>query len=165
MEIVLYQPLIPQNVGAVARTCAALSTRLHLIKPFPFEISERRVRRAGLDYWHLVDLDVWDSWQHYWEQNSTKRHWVVDIPGDTSLYEAELKFDDVFIFGQETKGVGQEVRSQIGRSIFIPILPNTVRSLNLSNCVAVVSFEVVRRYGIESFNQITAKPWFSEWKR
>lgn len=145
MEVVLYQPLIPQNVGAVARTCAATSSSLHLIKPFPFELSDRAVRRAGLDYWHLVDVYLWESWEEYWKVNFNKPHYAIETSGVRTIFEVKLELNSIFVFGTETTGIEPKVLSQIDNILSIPIKPGSVRSLNISNCVAITLYETLRQ--------------------
>ncbi|MCS6960915.1 MAG: tRNA (cytidine(34)-2'-O)-methyltransferase [Deltaproteobacteria bacterium] len=145
MEITLYQPLIPQNVGAIARTCAATGTLLNLIKPFPFELTEKRVKRAGLDYWHLVRVSVWESWTEYWNRKKNFRHWLIETPGNRNFFSEKFDLNDIFIFGNETQGVDSFVRDLLKDCLYIPVVPETVRSLNLSNCVAIVVYECLRQ--------------------
>ncbi|MCS6893364.1 MAG: tRNA (cytidine(34)-2'-O)-methyltransferase [Deltaproteobacteria bacterium] len=152
MEVVLYQPLIPQNVGAVARTCAATDAVLHLIRPFPFELSEKAVRRAGLDYWHLVKVIVWESWTSYWEVNQKKKHWGIEVDGKNSIFEVKISTEDVFVFGKETTGLDYKVREAMLEILRIPVKPDTVRSLNLSNCVAITLYEALRQTGFKTLS-------------
>jgi tRNA (cytidine/uridine-2'-O-)-methyltransferase len=153
MEVTLYQPQIPQNVGSVARTCAATGIKLNLIKPFPFELSDRAVKRAGLDYWHLVRLEIFDSWQEYWGKMNCCRHWVIETYGSKSLFSVRFCPQDVLIFGRETTGVCQEVLQCVSKDsiVFIPVLKNTVRSLNLSNCVTLAVYESLRQFNFKGF--------------
>ena len=153
MEVTLYQPQIPQNVGSIARTCAATAIKLNLIRPFPFDISAKAVKRAGLDYWPLVKLEVFESWEDYWRRNKDKNHWIIETCGNRSLFEVRLHLDDVLVFGKETTGVSEEVIDCIGGNgvVFIPVLKNTVRSLNLSNCVAIAVYECLRQQEFRGF--------------
>lgn len=150
MEIVLYQPLIPQNVGAIARTCAATGSKLHLIKPFPFELTDRAVKRAGLDYWHLVEVQVWENWFEYWSKNSFKPHYAIETVGSKSIFDLYLGLDSVFIFGKETTGLDENVLKSGVKILTIPTKPGTVRSLNLSNCVAITLYETLRKNNFQS---------------
>ncbi len=147
MEIVLVHPQIPQNTGSIARTCAATRTPLHIIKPIPFEISERTVRRAGLDYWPYVTLHQHESWQQYLLNCMPKRIFALTKFAHRPYYEAEFEPNDTLVFGSETKGLGQEFLSALPaeQQLLIPMDCPEVRSLNLSNCVALVLYEARRQ--------------------
>ena len=146
LNIVLVEPEIPQNTGNIARTCAATGARLHLVKPLGFDISEKSVRRAGLDYWHLVDITVYEGIDDFFAKTrgpyyyfSTKaRHIHSDISFPDGAY---------IVFGKETKGLPEELlHNNPDTTVRIPMI-DEARSLNLSNSVAVGVYEVLRQWG------------------
>ncbi|NCN05605.1 MAG: tRNA (cytidine(34)-2'-O)-methyltransferase [Spirochaetales bacterium] len=155
IHLVLHEPEIPQNTGNIARTCGVLGAKLHLIGPLGFSIDEKSVKRAGLDYWHLVDLEEYNSWEDFfrscsendpgWEERTfcltTKARYRYDqIPYPDSPY---------LVFGKETKGLPVEILQWAGsRAIRIP-MRSGARSLNLSNAVAICAFEVARQNDFE----------------
>jgi tRNA (cytidine/uridine-2'-O-)-methyltransferase len=148
-RVVLVEPLIPENTGNVSRTCVATGSELHLVEPMAFEITETRVKRAGLDYW--PDL-AWQKHQNYEEFRQAvgqSRVFFVETTAKTSLYEVEFKRGDFVVFGKETTGLDASMwlgndAPENAQSIYIP-MPGTTRSLNLSNAVAVVVFELLRQ--------------------
>ena len=145
MEVVLVHPQIPQNTGSIARTCAATNTFLHLIEPMAFEISEKQVRRAGLDYWPEVKLKQHKSYEEFKESNKEKNFWYFSTHAKKNYYQANFSSEDVLVFGSETKGVGKEFISKLDPEelLLIPMLNNNVRSLNLSNAVNIVLYHAL----------------------
>lgn len=147
MHIVLVNPEIPQNTGNIARTCAATGAMLHLIRPLGFELSDRYLKRAGLDYWHMMRYEVHDSWADF----------LAACPG-AALHYATTKAprnycavsygpDDFLVFGRETRGLDEELlAANYDRCIRVPMVPGA-RSLNLANSVAVVLYEALRQQG------------------
>lgn len=147
LHIVLVEPEIPQNTGNIARTCAAIGARLHIVKPTPFEISDKAARRAGLDYWQHLDLELHENLAAFLETHGTEALFFVETGTDTLYSDVVFPTDTFLLFGKETKGLPQTLLDgQQGTTITIPILPH-IRSLNLSNAVAVVAYEVVRQAG------------------
>lgn len=150
-RVVLVEPLIPENTGNISRTCVGTESELHLVRPMGFELSEKRVRRAGLDYWPDLAWQVhenYDEWRSRAEASSGKVFYV-ETSGDRSLYDVEFNRGDWLVFGKETSGLteGQMRGSDAVRNsetIFIP-MPGNVRSFNLSNAVAVSVFELLRQ--------------------
>lgn len=147
MDIVLVEPLIPQNTGSIARTCAATRTPLHLIEPIGFEISERTVRRAGLDYWPWVELHRHATWEAFIEQRRNASLWLFTKFGARPYWDAEFAPSDILVFGNETKGLGDEFLSRYpsDRRLVIPMECPEVRSLNLSNAVSIALYEAKRQ--------------------
>jgi tRNA (cytidine/uridine-2'-O-)-methyltransferase len=147
MDVVLVRPEIPQNTGSIARTCAATRTPLHIVGPIPFEISDRTVRRAGLDYWPYVDLTMHDSWEQYLGSRHPGRVWCLTKFGERIYHEAEFGVDDALVFGSETSGLSEEFVAQVPpeQRLVIPMECPEVRSLNLSNAVSVVLYEARRQ--------------------
>ena len=155
LNIVLVEPEIPQNTGNIARTCAATGARLHLVEPLGFDISEKAVRRAGLDYWHLVDLHVYPSLEELFAQESPEDLWLATAKGPQSYASPKVEFRDGcwLFFGKETKGLPQEFRDRYAqRCIRIPTLAQA-RCLNLSNSVAILVYEALRQTGFPGLRQ------------
>lgn len=146
-DIVLFEPEIPQNTGAIARTCAATGARLHLIRPLGFDISDAAVRRAGLDYWHLVDVSVYDGIDEYLEKNGDTNLWLLSTKAPRCYAEASFGENAALLFGKETAGLpGELCRRYYDRCVRIPMRPQA-RSLNLANSVGIVLFEALRQNG------------------
>lgn len=148
LHIVLVEPEIPQNTGNIARTAAAMGARLHIVNPTPFEISDRTVKRAGLDYWQYLDLEMHENLEAFLSKYGQESLFFVET-GTETLYSDILFPENPFLlFGAETRGLPESlITSGMGTPITIPILPH-IRSLNLSNAVAVVAYEVVRQRGV-----------------
>ncbi len=151
MDIVLINPEIPQNTGSIARTCAATETPLHIVGKALFEISERRVRRAGLDYWPYVNLRMHESWEEYLEACRPDRVWLLSKFARRLYYQAEFGRNDAIVFGSETKGLGEVFLSRYSEEqhLRIPMPCAGVRSLNLSNAVSIVLYEARRQLGMD----------------
>ena len=151
VNIVLVEPEIPANTGNISRTCAVTGSRLHLIKPLGFDISEPAVKRAGLDYWHLLDLTVYESIDEFFARHPEGEFWLATSKAQRSYTEVTYSDDCFLLFGKETKGLSEELRTRYAdRCIRIPMLPG-VRCLNLSNAAAVVCYEALRQQGFPGF--------------
>ena len=147
LNIVLVEPEIPHNTGAVARTCAATGARLHLVRPLGFDISDRAVKRCGLDYWYLVDLNVYDNLDESFARNGDTGLWLATTKGPRAYHEADFTGDVTLMFGKETAGLPQWLREKYrDRCIRIPMI-SQARSLNLSNSVAILAYEALRQQG------------------
>ncbi|MCI1696262.1 tRNA (uridine(34)/cytosine(34)/5-carboxymethylaminomethyluridine(34)-2'-O)-methyltransferase TrmL [Aneurinibacillus aneurinilyticus] len=147
LNIVLHEPLIPANTGNIARTCAATGTRLHLIEPLGFSTDDKYLKRAGLDYWHAVDITYYSSFADFAAKHSDGRLFFIETNGDTYHSDAQYRDGDFFVFGKETTGIPQEIIMQYsGQVIRIP-MGDATRSLNLSNTAAVVLYEALRQVG------------------
>ena len=145
LNIVLVEPEIPQNCGNIARTCAATRSRLHLIRPLGFDISEKAVRRAGLDYWPMVDLHVYDNLDDFFARTGAEDLWLATTKAPRCYSQAEFRDGCYLIFGKETAGLPEPFRlAHAERCIRIPMYENA-RSLNLSNSVAVLTYEALRQ--------------------
>ncbi len=146
-NIVLVAPSIPPNTGNASRLCAATGSRLHLVEPLGFDIDDRAVRRAGLDYWDAVDLNVYPDFDAFLEQNPKGRKFFFSTAGSTNFHDAEFEPGDYFIFGNETFGLPDSILEQQApeQLLNIPIRLDNVRSLNLSNCAAIVLYEALRQ--------------------
>ncbi len=151
MDIVLVRPEIPQNTGSIARTCAATETPLHLIGELGFEITEKRVRRAGLDYWPFVDLHRHPDWETYLTVRKPTTIWCLSTHGTRSYTDATFGVNDAIVFGSETKGLGEAFLKERDPSTIlkIPIPCAGVRSLNLSNAVSIVLYEARRQLKLD----------------
>lgn len=148
LNIVLVEPEIPHNTGAIARTCAATGARLHLIKPLGFDISDKMVKRCGLDYWWLVDISVYENLDEYFEKNGDENIWLATTKAPRDYSEADFTTEEVtLIFGKETAGLPGWLREKYyDRCIRIPMVSDA-RSLNLSNSAAILAYEALRQQG------------------
>ena len=149
MNIVLVEPLIPQNTGSIARTCAATKTPLHLVGEIGFDLSEKAVRRAGLDYWPYVELKQWETWEEFLSKENPEELWFFTKFAARSYTEATFTENAYLIFGSETKGLGEEFLSQYedDQKLLIPMDEPKVRSLNLSNAASIALYEARRQVG------------------
>ncbi len=147
-NVVLVEPQIPQNTGNIGRLCLATKARLHLIKPYGFDISEKAVRRAGLDYWKHLEKFEYDSFPDFLHKTQGNgRHWYITKFANKSLYEFQYTPGDFFVFGKETTDLkdveGLGISSE--NSIQIPMFDDRVRSLNLGNAASIVLYEAIRQ--------------------
>lgn len=149
LHIVFVEPEIPPNTGNIARTCAATNTKLHLVKPLGFDISEKAVKRAGLDYWPYVDLEIHESLDDFMDKYKDKRKFLATTKGGRIYTDFEYMDDDMFLFGRETKGLPRDFIAQNEEmAIRIPMSENTrLRSFNLSNSANIILFEALRQLG------------------
>jgi tRNA (cytidine/uridine-2'-O-)-methyltransferase len=149
IEIALYQPEIPPNTGNIARTCAVTGAKLHLIKPLGFSIDEKYVKRAGLDYWHLVDVTVHESLEEFLKVMQGRPLYFSSTKARKLYTEVEYEQDAVIVFGSETRGLPPLIHDTYKTGLMrIPMRDCAdARSLNLSNAVAVVLFEALRQQG------------------
>lgn len=146
LNIVLYEPEIPFNTGAISRTCALTHTKLHLIEPLGFSISEKAVKRAGLDYWPYVDLTVYKNYEEFLDKNREGRLFFASTKSSHIYTDVKYEDGDYLVFGPETRGLPEEVIfSDRGTNIRIPMIGELKRSLNLSNSVSIVLYEALRQ--------------------
>ena len=160
LNIVLVEPEIPQNTGNIARTCAAIGAKLHLVYPLGFSISEREVKRAGLDYWDKLEIEEHISFKKFLEKYKPEENnmFFVTTKGKKTYSNVDYsKMDEVFaLFGKETKGLPEDVlKKYINQTIRIPMRP-TLRSLNLSNSVAIVAYEIFRQCNFSNLEEISS---------
>ena len=147
LDIVLVEPEIPHNTGAIARTCAATGARLHLIKPLGFDISDRAVKRCGLDYWYLVDISVYENLDEYFARNGDKLLYLATTKAPRAYAEADFSQGAALMFGKETAGLPEDFRlAHYERCIRLPMRAEA-RSLNLSNSVAILTYEALKQLG------------------
>ena len=145
LNIVLVEPEIPQNCGNIARTCAATGSRLHLIHPLGFDVSEKAVKRAGLDYWHLVDVREYANLADFFSKNNVQKMFCLSTKAPRCYCEADLTGECYLFFGKETKGLPEDFLEEHREScVRIPMRPEA-RSLNLSNSVAIAVYEALRQ--------------------
>lgn len=149
MNVVLVQPEIPPNTGNIARLCAATHSVLHLVEPLGFDLSDRRLKRAGMDYWHLVEWHCWTDWKSFVAAiPSEARFWLIEQGGRRRYTDARFDRQDYLVFGRETAGLPPELLEQHQEQcLYLPMLNAAARSLNLSNCVAIVLYEALRQTG------------------
>ena len=156
MHVVLLEPEIPPNTGNVARLCAATKSTLHLIEPFGFKLDDTQLKRAGMDYWQHVQWRRWKNWTEFTVSvPATSRLWFVESNGPKKYSEVSFGADDYLVFGRETAGLPRALlEANAAQWLRIPMFNAAARSLNLSNCVALVLFEALRQHGFanEIFN-------------
>ena len=153
LNIVLVEPEIPQNCGNIARTCAATGSVLHLVKPLGFDISEKAVKRAGLDYWHLVDVRVYENLSDFFAKNEVNQMWCLSTKAPRQYTEARFEDGCYLLFGKETKGLPEDfLNEHYNECVRIPMRAEA-RSLNLSNAVAITVFEALRQLEFPNLQQ------------
>ena len=149
MNIVLVEPEIPPNTGNIARLCAATGTTLHLIEPFGFELNDRQLKRAGMDYWQQVEWHRWPDWAAFAEKLPPAAGlWFVESNGPRHYAEVSYSPGDFLVFGRETAGLPRSLLEQYrDRWLRIPMFHPESRSLNLANCASIVLYEALRQQG------------------
>ncbi len=149
MNIVLVEPEIPPNTGNVARLCAATRATLHIVEPLGFKLDDAQLKRAGLDYWRHLDWHRWPNWTAFQKQLSAEaRLWLIESKGPRHYAQVSYQPGDYLVFGRETAGLPAGIIAQYPDSwLRIPMFHSRVRSLNLSNCVALVLYEALRQQG------------------
>ena len=157
LHIVLVEPEIPQNCGNIARTCAATGARLHLVHPLGFDISEKAVKRAGLDYWHLLEVFEYKNLDDFFARNDVKQMWCLSTKAPRCYTEAAFEDECYLFFGKETKGLPEDfLDAHYDNCVRIP-MRQEARSLNLSNAVAITVFEALRQLnypGLQDFGKM-----------
>lgn len=160
LNVVMVEPEIPQNTGNIARTCAATGTKLHLVHPLGFDVSEKAVKRAGLDYWDKVEIEEHKSFEEFLEKYKPEEHnmFFATTKGQHVYSDPNYgEMEEVFIlFGKETKGLPEDIlQKYIDKTIRIP-MRETLRSLNLSNSVSIVVYDVLRQKQFEGLEEISS---------
>lgn len=167
LHIVLYQPEIPQNTGNIARTCAATGCMLHLIQPLGFSLEDKYLKRAGLDYWKMMEYHVYEDFEALMRRYPDTNMHFLSTKAPRGYTEADYGPDDFLVFGCETRGLPESLLSRVyDRCVRIPMVPGA-RSLNLSNSVAIVVYEALRQQGftgLQSQGSLTGRedasaPW------
>lgn len=153
LNIVLVEPEIPQNTGNIVRSCALTNTKLHLVRPLGFSVSDKYLKRAGLDYWHLVDISYYDNFFQVIEKFPKGEFYYATTKANNFYTEMEYKDNCFIVFGKETKGLSKEILDgNLDKAIKVPMIQEIGRSLNLSNAVNIILFEALRQmnfYGIK----------------
>ncbi len=149
MHVVLVEPEIAPNTGNIARLCAATRTTLHLIEPLGFELNDRQLKRAGMDYWKHVTWHIWPNWAAFRAaQPAEARFWFIESDGPRTYIDPGYELNDYLVFGRESAGLPPALlEAQRDQWLRIPMLNGDARSLNLSNCVAITLFEALRQTG------------------
>ena len=152
MHIILHQPEIPANTGNIGRTCVATGTSLHLIEPLGFRLNEKEIKRAGMDYWEHLDVTRYVNFEEFKEKHPGAKIWMATTKAKHSYTDVSFGPDDFIMFGKESAGIPEEILVEYEPTcIRIPMLPQ-IRSLNLSNSVAIVLYEALRQNGFAGMN-------------
>ena len=152
MHIILHQPEIPANTGNIGRTCVATGTSLHLIEPLGFRLNEKEIKRAGMDYWEHLDVTRYVNFEEFKEKHPGAKIWMATTKAKHSYTDVSFGPDDFIMFGKESAGIPEEILVGYEPTcIRIPMLPQ-IRSLNLSNSVAIVLYEALRQNGFAGMN-------------
>jgi tRNA (cytidine/uridine-2'-O-)-methyltransferase len=146
-HIVLVEPEIPANTGNISRTCAATGAMLHLVHPLGFSTDNARLKRAGLDYWDAVHIEYHDSFEQLLDKYSDKRFWFATTKASKHYHEVAYLDEDFLVFGKETAGLPASILDKHQEQLIRLPMTNTVRSMNLSNCAAIILFESLRQTG------------------
>ncbi len=161
-NIVLVSPEIPQNTGNIARTCACTGAKLHIVKPMGFEIDDKKLKRAGLDYWHMLGVKFYESIDEFFETNKGGTFYYATTKAINRYSDVEYRDNDFILFGRETKGLDEELlHNNREYCIRIPMI-DEARSLNLSNAVAIVVYEALRQTdfnGLKEMGSLTKFEW------
>jgi len=147
-HIVLFEPEIPPNTGNIIRLCANAGAKLHLVKPLGFELSDKHLKRAGLDYHEYAELTVYENWVECQQSLHGKRMFALTTKGSTRHTDLQFKDEDVFVFGPESRGLPEDIRANFApeHRVRLPMLPHS-RSMNLSNSAAILLYEAWRQIG------------------
>lgn len=148
LNIVLFEPEIPNNTGNIGRLSLASGCILHLVKPFGFELNDSRLKRAGLDYWKHISLKVYDSIEEFYSQNTEKKMVYFSSKGSKTFWSIDFEDDLFLIFGRESSGLPDSITNENSHDLYkIPLFSEHVRSINLANAVSVVVYEGIRKLG------------------
>lgn len=148
LNIVLYEPEIPHNTGAIARTCVLTHSKLHLIKPLGFSIDDKHLKRAGLDYWPLLEMEVYENYKDFMDKNKDETIYYSTTKTSNIYTDVKFKDGDFIMFGPETRGIPESILHENSENcIRIPMIKELKRSLNLANSANIVLFEALRQVG------------------
>lgn len=146
INIVLHEPEIPHNTGAIARSCVLTNSKLHLIKPFGFELSDKYLKRAGLDYWKYLDITIYEDLNDFFEKNKNANFYLATTKTTKIYSDVKFKDGDFIFFGKETAGLPEDfIKKHSERAIRIPMIKDLKRSLNLANSCTVILYEALRQ--------------------
>ena len=162
MHIVLHQPEIPQNTGNIGRTCVATGTSLHLIEPLGFRLNEKELKRAGMDYWDRLDVTRYMDFNDFNEKHPGAKIWMATTKAKRSYTEVSFGMDDFIMFGKESAGIPEEILVENEENCIRIPMGNDIRSLNLSNSVAIVLYEALRQndfVGLEKEGELHRLHW------
>ena len=163
MNIILHQPEIPANTGNIGRTCVATGTSLHLIEPLGFRLNEKEIKRAGMDYWEHLDVHRYVNFEQFKQEHPNAKIWMATTKAKYTYTDVTFGPEDFIMFGKESAGIPEEILVENEETcIRIPMLPQ-IRSLNLSNSVAIVLYEALRQQGFESM-QMEGELHQLQWK-
>ena len=162
INIVLVEPQIPQNTGNIARTCAATGASLHLVKPMGFTVDDKKLKRAGLDYWHMLDITYYETLSDFFEKNKGGNFFYLTTKGKKIFTDVSFPKNTFILFGREDAGLPEELlKDNEETSLRIPMVDDA-RSLNLSNTAAIVTYEILRQWGYPDLlcqGQLTKFSW------
>ena len=167
LNIVLVEPQIPQNTGNIARTCAATGARLHLVEPMGFRVDDAKLKRAGLDYWHLLDITYYENLTDFFEKNKDGNFFYFSTKATKIYSDVEYPDNSYLVFGKETAGLPEDLLfANPEKCVRLPMIDNSAaRSLNLSNTVAIGVYEVLRQWGfpeLKTRGELTKFNWNSK---
>ena len=151
INLVLFQPEIPHNTGAIGRTCVCLNANLHLIKPLGFYLTDKYIKRAGMDYWPFLNVTLHDSWSAFLESANPSVLSFASTKGDNTYFEHDFKEDEYVVFGSESRGLPSEFYEEYRDNLItIPMPGEHARSLNLANSVSIIAYEAYRQLTIKN---------------
>lgn len=146
LNLVLVEPEIPQNTGNIARTCAATGAKLHIVQPMGFKIDDKKLKRAGLDYWHFLDITYYDNLDDFFQKTAGGTYFMFSTKGRNRYSDVEYPDNAYLLFGKETKGLPEELLLKYPKNTLRLPMIDEARSLNLSNSVAIATYEVLRQW-------------------
>ena len=146
LNLVLVEPEIPQNTGNIARTCAATGAKLHIVQPMGFKIDDKKLKRAGLDYWHFLDITYYDNLDDFFQKTAGGTYFMFSTKGRNRYSDVEYPDNAYLLFGKETKGLPEELLLKYPKKTLRLPMIDEARSLNLSNSVAIATYEVLRQW-------------------
>ena len=162
LNIVLVEPQIPQNTGNIARTCAVTGARLHIVKPMGFQADDKKLKHAGLDYWHYLDITYYDGLDDFFNKNSGGEFFYFTTKGRNTYCDVQYGDKAYIVFGREDKGLPEELLFKNKQHCVRIPMANEMRSLNLSNSVAIGAYEVLRQWGfpeLQNYGSLTKYDW------
>ncbi len=157
LNIVLVEPEIPQNTGNIARTCAATGSRLHLVRPMGFTVTDKHLKRSGMDYWYEIDISYYDNWDHFFKRNAPGDFFFLTTKGKNTYAQVQYPENAYLVFGKESAGLPEGLLSTQDPSTLIRIpMKDSIRSLNLSTAAGIVIYEALRQ---KNFPELETTGW------